>query len=390
MAIDANFAHQVSEHNRLVTQVGENGERIQVLNHDVQKTQQGVMELSAKQDSLRNQWATMKEQIQASSAQSRAQPEQDTALFLGGIQTLREFFNRPDSSDPAQIVRDLLVDIHLYCSLDKTYIADGQARTAGDRRQARAMILVMRSVQHKKEAIIRIKRYLSQFTIKNVTVSDIFPADQMDMVKKLSKYAQHKKTSGAIIKYRVVNKNNRAVLQTQKNNREPFKDDNPTDDQLSSFLNTINNNQPMDTDNNAVSRPSVVPTTGRNTDTNNSPRPRQDNPSLHRPTQNKTTNNRPSVPPRTAATHTGTHNRKQQPQPRVPQPTGSNDNTEETMRRQLERMTREAEVYKRMAASARQASGREGPPPAPLLGDDCIQDGAHGGPIEGIQPLRNN
>ncbi len=390
MVMDANLAHQVTEHNRLATQVGEISGSVQVLHHDIQKTQQGVMELSAKQDSLVNQWATMKEQIQSSNTQSRAQPEQDTALFLGGIQTLREFFNRPDSSDPAQIVRDLLTDIHLYCSLDKTYIADGQARTSGDRRQARAMILVMRSAQHKKEAIIRIKRYLSQFTIKNVTVSDIFPADQMDMVKKLSKYAQHKKASGVIIKYRVINKNNRAALQTQKNNREPFKDDNPTDEQLSSFLSTLHSSQPMDTDTNTGSLPPVVPTTGRDTASNNSSRPRQDNSSQHRTTQNRSTNNRPSVPPRTTATHSGTHNRNQQPQPRVPQPTGNSGTNEEAMRRQLERVTREAEFYKRMAASARQTSGREGPPPTPLLGADNTQDGAHGGPIDGIQPLRNN
>ena len=390
MVMDANLAHHVSEHNRLATQVGENGERIQVLNHDIHKTQQGVMELSAKQEQMMSQWAMMKEQIQLSNTQSKAQPEQDTALFLGGIQSLREFFNRPDSSDPAQIVRDLLVDIHLYCSLDKTYIADGQARTAGDRRQARAMILVMRSVQHKKEAIIRIKRYLSQFTIKNVTVSDIFPADQMDMVKKLSKYAQHKKTSGVILKYRVVNKNNRAVLQTQKNNRETFKDDNPTDEQLSSFLNTLNNTQPMDTDNNGSSLLSTLSNTGRDTAPNNRSRPRQDSHPQHKPTQNKTTTNRPAVPPRTTSTHPGTQNRTQQLQPRVPQPTGNSNNTDDSTRKQLERMTREAEFYKRMAASARLASGREGLPPAPLLEGDYNQDGAHGGPIDGVQPLRNN
>jgi hypothetical protein len=194
MAMDANVAQQMNEHIRLANQVGENGEKIQVLHHDLQKTQQGVMEVTAKQDTILHQLATMKEQIQSTNIQSRAQPEQDTAHFLGGIHPLREFFNKPDS-DPAQIVRDLLVDIHLYCSLDKTYIADGQAHTTGDRRQARAMILIMRSVQHKKEAIIRIKRYLSQYTIKNVTVSDIFPADQMEMVKKLSKSAELKKYS---------------------------------------------------------------------------------------------------------------------------------------------------------------------------------------------------
>ncbi len=249
MAMAANLAQQTNEHLRLVNQVGENGERIQELHHDIQKTQQGVMEISAKQDTLQHQWATMKDQIQSSNTQSRAQPEQDTALFLGGIHSLKEFFNNPDG-DPAQIVRDLLVDLHLYCSLEKTYIADGQARTAGDRRQARAMILIMRSAQHKKEAIIRIKRYLSQYSIKNVTVSDIFPADQMDMVKKLSKYAQHKKNSGVIIKYRVLNKNNKAILQTQKNNREQFKDNNPTEEQLTAFLNTLENNHSMELDDN--------------------------------------------------------------------------------------------------------------------------------------------
>ena len=336
-----------------------------------------------------NQWMTMKEQIQTANFQSRALPEQDTALFLGGIHSLREFFNKPDS-DPAQIVRDLLVDLHLYCSLDKTYIADGQARTAGDRRQARAMILIMRSVQHKKEAIIRIKRYLSQYTIKNVTVSDIFPADQMDMVKKLSKYAQHKKNNGVIIKYRVVNKNNKAVLQTQKNNREQFKDNNPTEEQLNTFLSTLDNNQPMEMDtNNHQTLPTnnhqMLPTTARSNNNSSSNGGQHRAPTTGNHAQPaRTTTNRPANSQKTTSTSNNSNNRRPLA---VPQPAG---NSEETVRRQLEQATREVEFYKRMAASARQASGREGPPPTPLMGDNYNYTNNRGGPIDGIQPLRNN
>jgi hypothetical protein len=218
----------------------------------------------------------------------------------------------------------------------------------------------------------------------------------MDMVKKLSKYAQHKKNSGIIVKYRVVNKNNKAVLQTQKNNREQFKDDNPTEEQLTAFLSTIDNNQPMEMDN--TDHQATLPTTGN---TNSSSRQRQDRPAntgttAHPATQQRaatnnpsqtmrTTTNKPAIPPRTAATNNNSNNRR--PQPSVPQPMGSG---EETMRRQLEQATREAEFYKRMAASARLTSGRAGPPPTPLMGEDYNHGRGQAGTMDGIQPLRNN
>jgi len=72
MAMDASVAQQKNDYIRLATQVGENGERIQVLNHDLQKAQQGVLEIAAKQDQVMNQWMTMKEQIQTANFQSRA------------------------------------------------------------------------------------------------------------------------------------------------------------------------------------------------------------------------------------------------------------------------------------------------------------------------------
>ena len=233
--IDEAVEGQKNEQIKLYTELQDTKEQAKAISHDLHKTQQSVAQIAGKQDKLTHEWTKLQEKLQQSNinvAQNQTVTD-DHALFLGGIHALRDFFKSPNA-DPAQIVKYLLMDLHMYCSMDRCGLADGQARTAGDRMQARAMVIVMRSVQHKKETIIRIKRYLGQNQIRNVTVSDIFPPDKIEKVKAYSRYAQKAKNEKKIARYRVVNKEGNVTLQIQERNNGKYKDYQPTEEQLAS------------------------------------------------------------------------------------------------------------------------------------------------------------
>jgi len=110
--------------------------------------------------------------------------------------------------------------------------------------QARAMIVVMRSPNHKKEAMIRIKRFLAQKKIRDVSINDCFPNDTLDKAKALARYGAAQRRAGGIIRYRVVNKQGQAVLQMLKEGGN-FKDADISEEHLESYRRAA---QPMETD----------------------------------------------------------------------------------------------------------------------------------------------
>ncbi len=71
--------------------------------------------------------------------------------------------------------------------MDRMVLADGQARQEKNRMKARAIIIVMRSPNHKREALIRIKRFLAQQQIREVSISDCFPNQSMDKARALAR-----------------------------------------------------------------------------------------------------------------------------------------------------------------------------------------------------------
>jgi len=252
----------VSKHDddiiKIVTDVQEANERIHVLGHDIKKTDQTVTAVAGRQDQLALEWANMQKKLLSATVNNSSNTTQknddNAAFFLGGIHTLKEFYQSPNA-DPAQIARFLLTDLHMYCSMERCSIADSQARSTNDRRSARAVIIVMRSAQHKREAIIRIKRYLGQHGIRNVTVNDIFPQGSIDRVKVLSKFAQKGKNEQKILKYRVINKEGAPTLQIMTSSNNRFHDFHPTDEQLASLNEgslAAGGPTPMETDSSAM------------------------------------------------------------------------------------------------------------------------------------------
>lgn len=242
--------------------VQENSERIQALGHDLKKAEQAIASVADRQEELAAGWVSTQEKLQNVTINSTQSKSTDgNAFFLGGIQTLKKFYQSPNA-DPAEIVHYLLKDLNLYCSMERCTIADGQARSAGDRMKARAVVIVMRSPHHKKEAIVCIKRYLGECNVKNVTVSDTFPTNKMERVKILSRIAQKEKNDKKIVRYRVVNKGGNTVLQTQRRNKDTFKDVQLTDDQIASFVggSLVNGPTPIDTNQlqKGLSPPAIV------------------------------------------------------------------------------------------------------------------------------------
>jgi hypothetical protein len=81
-------------------------------------------------------------------------------------------------------------------------------------REARSAVIFMTSAFHKNEAIIRVKTFLRQRALHRVQAEDCFPPTQLEAVRALRSYGHRLKATGEIAKYRVVNREGVAVLQT--------------------------------------------------------------------------------------------------------------------------------------------------------------------------------
>ena len=200
---------------------------------EIQELKKTTEELHTWQDGVQEEWMGYKQQLQDQSGGKEKEKDDDCSFLVGGLNGLREYYQTPQA-DPAQLIRNLLYDTWSYCTNERIVIADGAARNSGDRMQARAMIAVMRSPAHKKEAMIRIKRFLSQKKIKDVSINDCFPNDTLDTAKRLARYGAAQRRAGGIIRYRVVNKQGQAVLQTLKEG-ENFKDTQVPEAELANF-----------------------------------------------------------------------------------------------------------------------------------------------------------
>jgi len=165
-------------------------------------------------------------------------PDQPASFFIGGLHNLRRL-HQDDKSDPVDLVSDLLAHLNLYHHMEKMTIADKDAKSSGNRMAARAMIVGMRSAQHKRKAIITIKRYLAEQRkrfnkMPGVTVGDCFPKEALKKAKALGKLATAKKKEGNIFRFRVINKDGQAILQISQRGK-PFEDSQHSEEDLYAF-----------------------------------------------------------------------------------------------------------------------------------------------------------
>jgi len=159
--------------------------KIRKMEKHLSGSHQRAIELMERHNVLENDWLSWKGTYGQHKYEER-KDDDSSSFFLGGIQPLRDFFGN-QRADPAQVARDLLYATNSYCSMDRMVLADGHARQQKNRMQARAIIIVMRSPNHKREALIRIKRFLAQKQIREVSISDCFPNQSMDKARALAR-----------------------------------------------------------------------------------------------------------------------------------------------------------------------------------------------------------
>jgi hypothetical protein len=228
-----------------------------------------ISKLTKNQDEMKASIADLYKRVTTAAAlnSNSQQDEQSASFFIGGLKQLREW--REDYvSDPAELVADLLRYLHIYHSVTRISLADNESRAEGNRMNARAAIVVMNSQMHRRDAIIKLKRFLNEERkqgLEGVTAGDCFPHDLLGRVKVIGRYATAKKREGKFYRFRIINRNGQPILQTSKKNK-PFEDANFTEEGLAPYVEeTIR----MDTDDPAdrektKKKQTHKPTTGAN------------------------------------------------------------------------------------------------------------------------------
>jgi len=271
---------------------------------------------------MKNMQASLKNRLTITDG-APGEPSDDTAsaFFIGGIPALREWYQDPQA-DPAEIINWILRETSMYCTMDRMQTADNEAK--GNRMAARAMVVVMRSASKKKEAIIRIKRWLAKEGIaRGVTVMDCFPSSSREQAKSLGKYALDMRREGIFLQYRIINREGTPILQT-KDQSGAYRDEEVTEEQLAAH--NIIQQQPMDTEEIVTIPPQAAPNTsttaasGANTapvGAQQQKKTSREQPPAHLPLPTPSNNQRTT----TNQQHQGGAYRKQ---PVVPQPMGNN------------------------------------------------------------------
>jgi len=225
------------------------GTRMDDMEKDVGSIRHSVAKLTSTQEEMVAELKRMGAQL--NDGAPSPQGDQSTSMFIGGLHSLRRWRNDQES-DPLELVGGLLEHLCIYYFMERMSIADNAARESGDRRAARAVIVVMRSTHHRREAIIKLKRWLNdmrQDGLEGVTVGDCFPAPVVHRARTLGKFAIAKKREGHFHRFRVINRRGEAILQISEKGKA-FYDCDPTEEDLAEYDNRSEKTrgQEMDTD----------------------------------------------------------------------------------------------------------------------------------------------
>jgi hypothetical protein len=104
----------------------------------------------------------------------------------------------------------------MYCAVDRIFLADGKA---ANRVNTRAVVIYMRTPFHKREAMIKLKRFLAHWQVQDATVHDCFLTEVMERARHLASYGAHlRRTEDSVRRYQVVNRRGEPVLQVAGGN----------------------------------------------------------------------------------------------------------------------------------------------------------------------------
>ena len=191
-----------------------------------------VMEAKKRMDNLEEAQATARASLEARYKESVAadqrlaelekkagietQPPHESmqAFYLTGLGDLAAAAEQhlQKHSDPIVLIRNLLRYLDLEQHMTRIHLINVSVTEAG--RSARSAVIFMTSAFHKNEAIVRVKTFLRQKALNKVQAEDCFPPSQLEAVRALRSHGHQLKSGGQIAKYRVINREGMAVLQT--------------------------------------------------------------------------------------------------------------------------------------------------------------------------------
>jgi hypothetical protein len=153
----------------------------------------------------------------------------ETGILLSGIQDFRKIFDMRSTIDPVIVAARLMNEIGSYGAISRILVADKAVEKKEDRFKARAVIIYLNSLFHKRQAAIELKKFLQQNPGLRATVSDVFPAAETPRALALNRYAAKKRQDKSMTRTRVINKGGSAVLQHTEGSSREYKDTTVTD-----------------------------------------------------------------------------------------------------------------------------------------------------------------
>jgi hypothetical protein len=144
-------------------------------------------------------------------------------FFLSVIQQFKEIFDMRKITDPFVVAGKLMQEIGYYRAINKVHVAD-KAVDKKERYKARAIIIYINTLFHKRQAAIKLKKFLQRNPKLKATASDVFPSTETPRALALTRYAADKIYHKSITRTRVINKSGTAILQHTEEESKQFKD----------------------------------------------------------------------------------------------------------------------------------------------------------------------
>ncbi len=160
--------------------------------------------------------ALIEQTMEEARGQGLADSRSARSLYLSGIPLLRNILQLPPQArHPIDVVYALIGYAGVYFTVNTVMLAD----RANQLRDARNAIIYFHSMQQKKMAEASLRRALAQLNGRGITIRDAFPAEKMQEVRAMTKWAEEQRLARKILRHRLINRNGRPVLQVLREGR---------------------------------------------------------------------------------------------------------------------------------------------------------------------------
>jgi SNF2 family DNA or RNA helicase len=160
---------------------------------------------------------------QRTNAQGNQEDTCENGIFLSGIQQIKKEWNWPEETDPTRVAAAFLREVHKMEYINRIFVAD-KSVDKRTRKDARAVVIYMNSVYHKRETVIALKRYMEKYKITGISIGDVYPAKESERALALHRYAAARRADNISERTRIINIRGAAVLQETGENNRTYKD----------------------------------------------------------------------------------------------------------------------------------------------------------------------